>query len=416
MWQGVLGLAAFVVLAWLMSEDRSRFALRDVLMGLVLQFGLALLLLKVPVVREWMLSLNSVVEALQQATNAGTGFVFGYLGGAPLPFEESRPGTAFVLAFRALPLILVISALSGLLYYWRVIPVVVRFFSFCLQKTMRVGGALGVGVSANIFIGMVEAPLLIRPYIQRMSRSELFVLMVSGMATIAGTMLVLYASILAPVVEGSLSHVLVASFLSAPASIMIARLMVPESGQATLGNVIPPQEASGSMDAVVKGTSEGIRLLINVTAMLVVFVALVALLNALLGWVSGTVFGLEGQPFSLERLLGLLMSPLVWLAGVPWNEAGTAGSLMGTKIVLNEFIAYLDMAALPAGSLSPRSTMIMTYAMCGFANLGSLGIMVGGIGAMAPERRDEIVALGPRSILAGVLATLCTGAVIGILY
>jgi CNT family concentrative nucleoside transporter len=409
---GALKLAALVALVWVCGENRRAVSPRQIVVGLALQLGLALLLLKVPMLENAMLGLNALVTALQDATNAGTGFVFGYLGGADLPFSEPWPGAAFVLAFKALPLILVISALSSLLYYWRIIPLLVRGFSFCLEKTMNVGGALGISVSANIFVGMIEAPLFIRPYLARMTRSELFTLMTSGMATIAGTMLVLYASILEPVVPGALGHILVASIISAPAAIMVSRLMIPETGEITVGRVQPPQAALSSMDAVVKGTVEGLKLLLNVTAMLVVFVALVALANMILE-------GLPlpgGEPLTLQRMLGWIMSPLVWLAGVPWSEAQTAGSLMGTKIVLNELVAYLDMAHLPAEALSPRSRMIMTYAMCGFANLGSLGIMVGGIGAMVPERRDEVVALGPRSIAAGVFATLLTGAVIGILY
>ncbi|WP_022660495.1 NupC/NupG family nucleoside CNT transporter [Paucidesulfovibrio longus] len=409
---GALKMAALVALVWVCGENRRAVSSRQIVVGLALQLGLALLLLKAPMLENAMLGLNALVTALQNATNAGTGFVFGYLGGADLPFSEPWPGAAFVLAFKALPLILVISALSSLLYYWRIIPLLVRGFSFCLERTMNVGGALGISVSANIFVGMIEAPLFIRPYLARMTRSELFTLMTSGMATIAGTMLVLYASILEPVVPGALGHILVASIISAPAAIMVSRLMIPETGEITVGRVQPPQAALSSMDAVVKGTVEGVKLLLNVTAMLVVFVALVALANMILE----TLPLPGGDPLTLQRMLGWIMSPLVWLAGVPWSEAQTAGSLMGTKIVLNELVAYLDMARLPADALSPRSRMIMTYAMCGFANLGSLGIMVGGIGAMVPERRDEIVALGPRSIVAGVFATLLTGAVIGILY
>ncbi|MGE4291480.1 MAG: NupC/NupG family nucleoside CNT transporter [Desulfovibrio sp.] len=408
---GLLKMAGLVALIWLCGENRRQISARQVFVGLGLQFGLALLL-KAPMFKDAMLGLNALVTALQEATNAGTGFVFGYLGGAALPFGESFPGASFILAFKALPLILVISALSALLYYWRIIPVLVRAFSFCLEKTMNVGGALGISVSANIFVGMIEAPLFIRPYLARMTRSELFTLMTSGMATIAGTMLVLYASILESVVPGALGHILVASIISAPAAIMVSRMMIPETGPLTVGRVQPPQTALSSMDAVVKGTSDGVALLINVTAMLVVFVALVALANRLLAGLP--VLG--GEPLTLQRVLGWAMAPLVWLTGVPWTEARPAGSLMGTKVVLNELVAYLDMAHLPAEALSPRSRMIMTYAMCGFANLGSLGIMVGGIGAMIPERRDEIVALGPRSIVAGVFATLLTGAVVGILY
>lgn len=411
MLQSVFGLAVFVGLAWLMSENRRGVSLRVVIIGLALQIGTALVLLKVPVLKDSILYLNKVVVAIQAATDAGTAFVFGYLGGGPLPFEEPYPGAAFIFAFKALPLILVISSLSALFFYWRIIPIMVRFFSFCLQKTMRVGGALGVGVGANILAGMIEAPLFIRPYLNQMTRSELFTLMVSGLATIAGTMLVLYATVLGPVIPGALGHILVASIISAPAAILVSQVMIPETGDVTTGRIVPPQTALSSMDAVVKGTGAGVKLLISVTATLVVFVALVALVNQ----IFGVLPDIGGQPLTLQRLLGWVMAPLVWLAGVPWSEAFTAGSLMGTKTVLNEFLAYLDMAKLPANALSERSEMIMTYAMCGFANLGSLGILVGGLTAMAPERRDEIVKLGMRAIIGGTLSTLMTGAVIGVL-
>ncbi len=411
MLQSALGLAVFVALAWLMSENRRGVSLRVIVTGLILQIGTALVLLKVPLLKDFILYLNKLVEAIQAATDAGTAFVFGYLGGGALPFAEPYPGAAFIFAFKALPLILIVSALSSLFFYWRIIPAIVRFFSFCLQRTMRVGGALGVGVGANILAGMIEAPLFIRPYINQMSRSELFTLMVSGLATIAGTMLVVYASILGPVIPGALGHILVASIISAPAAILISQVMLPETGDVTTGHIVPPQTAISSMDAVVKGTGAGVKLLISVTATLVVFVALVALANEAFGMFPEV----GGEPLTLQRIFGWVMAPLVWLAGVPWSEAFTAGSLMGTKTILNEFIAYLDMAKLPADALSERSRMIMTYAMCGFANLGSLGILVGGLTAMAPERRDEIVALGLRSIVGGTLSTLMTGAVIGIL-
>jgi CNT family concentrative nucleoside transporter len=404
---GALGLLALMGLAWAVSERRSAVSVRTILTGLALQFATAVLLVKVPAVSGALLSLNRVVEVIEKATAAGTTFVFGYLGGGPLPFEEPFPGASFIFAFKALPIILVMSALSSLLFYWKIIPLVVRGFTFCLKKTMKVGGVLGVCVSANIFVGMIEAPLFVRPYLAQLTRSELFTLMTAGMATIAGTMLVLYASILGHVIPGALGHI-----ISAPAAIVVARVMVPETGTLTTGEMVPPQAASSSVDAVVQGTTVGLRLFLNVVAMLVVFVAMVALINQGLGLLPEVL----GAPLTLERVFGWVMSPVVWLIGVPWAEAQTAGALMGTKTVLNEFLAYLDLAALPPGALGERSRMIMVYAMCGFANFGSLGIMIGGLTAMAPERGPEIVSLGLRSILAGTLATLMTGAVIGLIW
>lgn len=409
--QSMLGLVAFVAIAWLASEDRKKVSLRIVLIGLGLQLVIGAVLLKLPVFGRIFLLLNKVVTALEESTRAGTSAVFGFLGGAPLPYEEIIPNSSITLAFRALPLILVISALSAVLFYWKVLPVVVKAFSWALQRSMRIGGAEGLGVSANIFVGMVEAPLLIRPYLKNMTRSELFSVMTCGMATIAGTVLVLYASILRGIIPNALGHILTASIISAPAAVTIAKIMVPETGALTAGDLVTAGEYRSSMDAIAKGTTQGIQLVLSVVAMIIVLVALVQLVNIVLGVLPGA----GGAPVTLQRLLGYVMAPVVWLMGIPWRDAGTAGSLMGTKTVLNEFIAYMDMSNLADGTLAAKSRLILMYAMCGFANPGSLGIMIGGMGTMAPERRDEIIALGLRSILAGTLATCMTGAVAGIL-
>lgn len=409
--QSALGILCFLAFAWLLSESRQRFPWRIVLAGLALQFVLALALLKLPMFKGLFLALNHVLSALERATQVGTGFVFGYLGGGSLPFAVTDPASSFVLAFRALPLVLVVSALSSLLFYWRVLPWVVRMLSLLLRKVLGVGGAVGLSAAADVFVGMIEAPLFIRPYLQTLSRSELFSVMTCGMATIAGTVMVLYASFLANVVPDAMGHILTASLVSTPGALLIAALMLPSNQAATAGEPDPAQSAHSSMDAVTKGTLAGVELLINIVAMLLVFVALVSLANMILGLLPDYA----GQPLTLQRVLGWLMAPIVWLMGIPWSEAVSAGALMGTKTVLNELIAYLDLARLPAGALSPRSELIMTYALCGFANLGSLGILIGGLGTMVPERREEIVALGPKAIVSGTLATLLTGAVVGVL-
>jgi len=409
--QSVAGIVMFVLIALALSENRRRIGLKTASIGIGIQFVVGLLLLKLSLLRAFFLLLNRLVLSLEESTAAGTAFVFGYLGGGPLPFDEKFPGAGFILAFRALPLVLVISALSALLFYWKVLPLVVRAFSWALRKTMGVGGAEGLGVSANVFVGMVEAPLFIRPYLNHMTRSELFSLMTCGMATIAGTVMVLYASLLSRTIPDVMGHILTASIISVPAAITVSKIMVPETGELTSGAMIAPEKASGAIDAVTRGTLQGVTLVINIVAMLVVLVALVHLLNLILGWVPHW----RGQAVTLQRILGLVMAPVTWLMGIPWEETATAGALMGTKTVLNEFIAYLDLSRLPEGSLSPRSKLILTYAMCGFANPGSLGIMIGGLGTMAPERREEIVSLGLRSIVAGTLATCMTGAVVGII-
>jgi CNT family concentrative nucleoside transporter len=406
MQQAILGLAALTTLAWAFSENRRATNWKGVAAGLVLQFVLALLLLKLPLFKELFLGLNSALLSLQEATRAGTSFVFGYLGGGDLPFDEKTPGGTFVLAFSALPLILVVSALSAVLFYWRILPWVVRGVAWALQKTLGIGGALGLGTAANIFVGMVESPLFIRPYLLQMSRSELFALMTTGMATIAGTVMVLYATILSQALPDAMGHILTASIISAPAAIMVARLMVPETGTGTAGELTPPAAYAGTMDAVIRGTADGLKLLLNIVALLIVLVALVSLLNQILG-LAGDI--------SLQKILGWIMAPVVWLMGVPWAEAQTAGALMGTKTILNEFVAYLELAQLPKEALSEHSRLIMTYALCGFANFGSLGIMIGGMAGMAPERREEIVGLGLKSIVSGTLATCLTGTVVGLI-
>jgi concentrative nucleoside transporter, CNT family len=410
--QSGLGVVVFLLLAWALSEDRRRVPWRIVIGGMALMFVFAAAGLYLPFFRNIFSVLNDGLLALEQATQVGTSFVFGYLGGAPLPFEEKQPGASFVIAFRVLPLVLIVSALSALLYYWRVLPWIVQALSRLLQRSMGIGGALGVSTAANIFVGMVEAPLFIRPYLRRMSRFELFAVMVGGMGSIAGTMMVLYGSILRPVVPDAIGHILVASLLSAPMAIVIAALMIPPDKKVTGAKIEIEQEATSSMDAVTRGTLQGVELLLNIVAMLVVFVALVALANMLLGLLPLV----NGEPLTFQRVLGWIMAPLVWLMGIPWSEAQAAGALMGTKTILNEFIAYLDMTKLGPESLSERSRLIMTYALCGFANLGSLGIMIGGLGSMVPERRAEIVQLGMRSIVAGTLATMTAAAAVGMLW
>ncbi len=410
--RGLLGIAALLLLAWALSENRFRVSLRVVVVGLLLQWGLALLFLKFPPAKSVFLLLNDGVEALQKATDAGTGFVFGYLGGGALPFAETNPGAAFIFAFRALPLVLVISALATLLFYWGVLQRIVQGFAWVLRYTVGVGGALGLGAAVHIFVGHIEAPLLIRPYLARMERGEIFALMSCGMAGIAGTVMVLYASLLGPIIPDALGNILIAAVISTPAALAVAALMVPfHPDPSASARLVMQDRPSSSMDAVARGTGDGIVFLANIIGMLVVLVALVALANAALGLLPHW----GGDAVTIQRVFALAFQPVMWLIGIPEGETATAAQLMGTKTVLNEFIAYVDFAHLPEGALSPQSRLIMTYALCGFANFGSLGILIGGMGAMVPERKQEIVSLGLRSILSGTIATCMSGAVVGML-
>jgi CNT family concentrative nucleoside transporter len=409
--QSLIGIAAFIAIAWAVSENRARVPWRVVAAALALEFAIALALLKVPALAALFIGLNKAVLALQEATRAGTSFVFGYLGGGPLPFTESFPGATFILAFQALPLILVMSALSALLYHWRVLPAVVRAFAWALRRVFDLGGPAGVGVAANVFVGMVEAPLLVRPYVTAMSRADLFAVMCAGMATIAGTMMVLYAGFIGQVVPDALGHILTASLINAPGAVLMARLMVPpEPGQADIGAVELPRTSASAIDAITQGTIDGVQLLINVIAMLIVMVALVSLANAGLGLLPDVA----GQPLTLQRMLGWLMAPFAWGIGIPWAEAPAAGGLLGVKVVLNELIAYIGLAKADAATFSAKTRLVLSYAFCGFANLASLGIMIGGLGTMAPERRAEIAGLGVKSIVAGMLTTLTTAAIVAL--
>lgn len=408
--QSLLGLVVFLGIAWLISERRNTVQYASIVAGVGFQLGIAAVFLYVPLFKSVFLVLNKVVLALEESTRAGTGFVFGYIGGSAPPFLVQDPGAMFSLAFQALPLVLIIGALSALLFYWRILPQVVKAFSFLLQKTMNIGGALGLGASTTIFLGMVEAPLVIKPYLRMMSRSEIFSLMTVGMTCIAGTVMILYSTILQGIISDPLGNILAASFIHVAAAITMARIIVPETALQTTADLIPQRPAISSMDAIVKGTLDGLHLLLNIVAMLVVMVALVHLTNLVLSAIPHA----EGNPLTLQKVLGLVMAPIVWLFGIPWSEARVAGQLMGTKTILNELLAFLDLSKLPPGSLEPRSRLIMTYALSSFANFGSLGILIGGLGSLVPERRDEIAGLGIKALVAGTLATCMTGAVIGI--
>jgi CNT family concentrative nucleoside transporter len=407
-----LGVGSLLLLAFLCSENRSQIPWRTVISGVALQVIFALVLIGIPGTNHVMFWLNDAANALHDATLTGTQFVFGYLGGGAPAFAEAHPGASFILAFQALPLVLTISALASLLFYWGVLQRITAAFAWLLRSTMGISGSLALGAAVHVFVGMVEAPLLVRPYLARMQRGELFALMTCGMAGVAGTVMIIYASFLSPFVPNALANILIASIISTPAGLAVAALMVPfapsDRPEAKLVIEDPPHS---SLDALVKGTIDGIPILAAIIAVLLVTVALVALANATLGLLPHW----DGAAITLQRLFALPFRPVMWLIGVPWAETGTASMLMATKTVLNEFVAYLNFSQLPADTFSPRSRMVLTYALCGFANFGSLGIVIGGLGAMIPTRRAEIVDLGFRTILSGTLATCMSGSIAGAL-
>ncbi len=407
--QSLLGIIVLIVLAWALSEDRSQFRFRMAGSALLLQAAIALLLLKFPPARALLLGLNDLVNALSTATTAGATFVFGYVAGGVTPFSVSNPRALTSFAFGVLPLVIVISALSALLWYWRILPLIVRGIAFVLRRALGLGGATALASGATVFFGMIEAPLLIRPCLAKMTRTELFILFSVGLASVAGTMFVLYATVLRPVLPDALGHVLVASMMALPAAVMIARIMVP--GDAVTEQVPAKLEYRSSMDAVAKGTEDGLKIYLQIMALLIVMVALISLADQILSVLPA----IGGEPVTLERALGWLFSPLAWLYGVPWHEAGAAGSLLGTKTILNELVAYLKYASLPKGTLDPRSGLIMVYALCGFANFGSVGILIAGMSALMPERRDEIVPLALRAMVSGTLASGLSASMIGLI-
>ena len=418
--QALFGLVVFIGIAVLFSEQRRMLNWQLLAAGLGLQFLVAFVMFRFELLQALLNALNQVVVAIADATETGSLFLFGYLGGDPsnvaYPFSIDNPEATVILAFRILPLILIFTVLSAILWHFRILPLIVRGFSVVLRRAMGVSGAVGFSAAANIFIGMVESPALIRPYIKGLTRSELFVVMSCGMATIAGTVMVLYSVILGEVIDNALGHILTASVISAPAAIMLALIMVPaapkDSEKIAGGDAVDiSTDYHNVMDAIVRGTSDGLKLMVNVGAMLLVFIALVALFNSALQLVPYS----SNDPLTLQTILGWMFAPLVWLMGIPWQEAQLAGTLMGIKTALNELLAFLALVDLPAESLSDKSTIIMTYALCGFANFGSLGIMIAGLTGMCSERTREIVALAPKSLISGTLATCMTGTIAGLL-
>ena len=408
-----LGLLGLLALAWLASERRQAVNWRPVWSGMALALVLGAAFRWLPGVAQAIESINAVLDILMAATRSGTALVFGHLGGGALPYEPVNPGASFILAAQALPMLLVISALSALLFHWGILTRIVQGFSWILQRTMGIGGAVGVSAAANAFVGMVEGPLVVRPWLNTLSRGELFMTMNCGMATIAGTVLVLYATILRPVMPEAMGHLLAASVIAVPVALAVAALMVPAESSRQPDRLTLGREDQSAMAAIGRGTAEGIELLLSIVAMLIVFSALVYLVNAALGALPPV----WGAPLSAERILGLAFAPLAWLTGVPWSESITAGQLLGKKTVLNELVAYIDMAALPEQALSERSRLLMTYALAGFANFGSAGIMLGGLGSLLPpERRAEVAHLCMKSIAAGLLSTCITAALMGLLY
>jgi len=405
--QPLFGLAALVLLAWLVSENRSVFPWKWTTGAIILQIALAFLFLRINFLQQILSSAGAGVQALERASKAGSSYMFGYLGGAPLPFDQ-KPGIGtLIIAFEILPIILVTAALAALLWHWRILPAFIRAMSWALQRTLGIGGAAGLGTAANFFLGVVESPLIIRAYITKMTRAELFMVMVAGLATVSGAVLVLYASVLEGAVPDATGHILTASLISLPAALLFARIMVPGESTTEASTFDQSIKYDNTLDALVNGVEDGLRVFLSVMAMLIVIFALVHLTNEALSLFPAV----NGAPLSVNRIFGWIFSPLVMAFGIPFEDAAIAGQLMGTKAILNEFIAYQQLATLPDGSLNPRSAAIMTYALCGFANLASIGLQLATFATLAPSRRAEIASMGWRAWIAGNLATGSTASV-----
>ena len=409
--QGLIGLAAVLLLAWSLSEGRAnRPGWRWLGGALLLQLAIAVIVVRVPAVWAAVGVANQGVAAIEKATLVGSSYMFGFLGGAPLPFALAQGASPpLIIAFQILPLIIVFSALSALLWHWGILKALVRGLSWALRRTLGVSGVVGLGGGGTLFLGVVESPLVLRAWFATMSRSDLFAIMAMIMATISGAILVLYASTLGNVIPNAAGHLIVASLISLPAALMVARLMVPGQPQST-EPAEPDLAYDGAMDAVVRGAMEGVQLMLAVIGIIITIFALVALADQILALAPHV----DGAALTLKRMFGWIFSPFMWAIGVPWDQATVAGALMGTKAILNEYVAYLDLAALPAGTLDPRSALIVTYALAGFANLASIGLLVSTIASLCPERRAEAAGLGVKSWIAGNFATLMTGAMIGL--
>jgi CNT family concentrative nucleoside transporter len=408
--QALLGIAVFIALVLPMSSNRRLINWKLVAIAVALQFVICLLLLKAPVVKEGLLYLNQAVGALGAATLKGTSFVFGYLGGGDTPFTVTNPNVIVTFAFQVLPLVIVMSALSALLWYWRILPVVIRGISWIFERALGTRGPSGLVATSNIFLGQTEAPLLVRPYLERMSRYELLLVMTAGMATIAGSVMVIYSAMLGAQFQGVLGHLITKSIMSVPASVLFAHMLLPDDSGNTQDLQQPPKIYQSAMDSITRGTGDGLALYLNIIAILIVLTAFVALANSIVGFLPAV----GGEALTLERIAGWIFAPIAWLMGIPWAEATTAGSLLGVKSVLNEFIAYIQLTGIPPEQLSDRSRLITIYGLCGFANLASIGIQISGIGTMAPERRGDLAALAWPAFVGATLASCMTGCVVGI--
>lgn len=412
--RSLLALVLIVGFCWLLSENKKRFPFRLTAGALLMQAGLVLLIFALPNAHVVLDGIGLVVGGLADASAQGAQFVFGFLGGGPSPYAaEANATPLFIFGFRVLPVVLVICALAALLWHWGILRLVARGFGLVFSYVFGLSGPLALGIAANMFLGMIESAMVVRAYLSTLSREELYTLMCVGLANVSGSTMVAYTLILSPVLPNAAGHVLTAAIISTPAAVLLARILMPGKAPAKLTHedYAGDLKYESSMDALASGVRDGTMVAVNIAAFLIVVVALVTMINNILSLAPP----LDGAPITLQGLFGRAFAPLTYMIGVPWNESLAAGRILGDKLFLTEFVAFIDLSHVPAAAMSERTRMIMTYAVCGFANVASVGILSGGLSALIPERRHEIFALAWRALLPGFLATLMAAAVVAAL-
>ena len=409
--RAILGLFVITGIAWLLSENKRRFPWKIVLGATAMMYVFTLLLFGVPIIRAGLDGINNGINVLIAATREGTAFVFGPVIGDQAAWEKlvGSPGPIFI--FQLLPLVIVIGSLSAILWHWGILKAITNAFALVFQRTMGMGGPTSLSVAANIFMGQTEAPLLIKPYLKVMTRSELLIVMATGFATIAGSVLVVYVTLLRDSLPAVAAHLITVSIIASPAAVALAMVMIPETEEISKSSGETDFKYHSTMDAFASGATDGIAIIWNIATMLIAALALVYIGNALLGVIPVGWTGLS-QPLSLDLILGWLFAPLMYMAGVPLEEAAKAGTFVGQKTVFTEFVAFINLGGPQGAELTERTRTIVTYAICGFANFGSMGILIGGLSIMCPERRPDFLSLAWKTLFSGTLATIMASAVV----
>jgi len=411
--RSLFGIVFILGCAWLISSGRTRVPYRAVATALGIQASIGILIFSIPGLRESLANLTQGIAALQEATLQGTQFAFGYLAGGPAPFEATSPDNGFILAFQVLPVIIVISTLAAVFWHWGILELICRGLGYVFKRILGLSGPASLGAAASVFLGMVEAPMVIRPYLARLPKADILLVMSAAMATVAGTMMAVYIALLLPKIPEAGAHIIAASFMSAPGAIAIARILEPPSeADRSFDEQKLPKFYQSTMDAFLRGVQDGLSVFLNVIAMVIVAVALIALIDMGLAAYAPEI---GGAALTTGRILGWIFSPVMFAIGIPWADSAEAGQLLGTKLMLNEFLAFLDLSALSEDAIAPRTRLIMIYVLCGFANFGALAIMIGGLSAMCPDRRQDFLDLGLKGMAGGFLANILSGAIIGVL-